>query len=649
MNTSRTLSGADLHGGHIYGCSLTHRTSRQLTSQLSWQELTADMYLHFIAFAALLSPVTIEAALYSDPAQLPKGKAYDYIVIGSGPGGSPIAARLSEDPSVNVLIIEAGPTGFNYTNIEVPGIVPYLQPTSPFDWNYTMVPQPGLNDRSFPFSRGKVLGGCTAINWMFWVRCAQDDYDGFARVSGDDGWSWKSMLPLWNKIERLVPPLDHHNTSGEINPSIHGKNGAINISVHNAPYPTDDPVVRAAQEVGGDFRLMEDYNSGDPLGLAWFQGSIGNGIRNDAATAYLAPALSRKNLDILIKTQVTKLVQTGFQDDKPVIRGVTFAQSRTAPAFALNATKEVILAAGAFNTPQLLLLSGIGPASDLSLLGVPTIIDHPNVGQNLTDQPLVPLHYGAAQKQDDVYTNLARNATFFHESLDEWETERRGIFTNAANNHLGFFRIPANDSVFEGQPDPSAGPTAPHLEFIPVPGTFSFLGPTPLAGYYTLFAVVLLTPTSRGSVTLLSTDPFTQPVINPNFLDTAFDIAALRHGIRAAHNFSRAHAWDGFLTGRAMSWALVDVEVDADVDEFTRESAITIWHPTGTAAMARCGTPAEVGGVVDPDLRVKGVEGLRVVDASVFPFVPAGHPQAVIYAFAERAAELIKSGHRACS
>ncbi|KAI9062483.1 GMC oxidoreductase [Trametes sanguinea] len=607
------------------------------------------MSLHLLAFVTLLSVGTIHAALYGDPAHLPKGKTYDYIVVGSGPGGSPIAARLTEDSSINVLVIEAGPIGFNYTNTEVPGLVPYLQPTSPFDWNYTVVPQPGLNGRVFPFSRGKVLGGCTAINWMFWVRCAQDDYDRFAHITGDDGWSWKSMLPLWDKIERLVPPLDDHNTSGEIDLSIHGENGAINISVHNAPYPIDLPVVRAAQEVGGDFRLNEDYNSGDPLGLAWYQGSIGNGIRNDAATAYLMPALLRTNLDVLIETQVTQLLQTGVQDRKPVFRGVQFAQSRTAPTFTLNATKEVILAAGAFNTPQLLLLSGIGPTSDLSLLGIPTIIDHPNVGQNLTDQPIVPLHYGAAQKQDDIYTNLARNTTFFQESLNEWETERRGILTNAANNHLGFFRIPANDSTFDGQPDPSAGPTAPHLEFIPLPGTFTFLGPTPPAGYFTLFAVVLLTPTSRGLVTLSSSDPFAQPVINPSLLDTAFDIAALRHGIRAAHNFSHAQAWDGFLAGPALTWALVDVDVDAEVDEYARESSIMIWHPTGTAAMARCGMPQEVGGVVDPDLRVKGVEGLRVVDASVFPFIPAGHPQAVIYAFAERAAELMRSGYRACS
>ncbi|CDO69332.1 Aryl-alcohol oxidase [Trametes cinnabarina] len=457
------------------------------------------MYSGFIALAALLCAERVHGTLFSDPAQLPAHKTYDYIVVGSGPGGSPIAARLSEDPSVNVLIIEAGATGFDFQNVEVPALAPDLQPSSPFDWNYTIVPQPGLNGRAFPYSRGKALGGCTAINWMFWVRCARDDYDKFADITGDKGWSWNSILPLWNKIERLVPPQDGHNTKGEIDPSIHGTHGAINISVHNAPFPTDEPIIRAAEEIGGDFHPIEDYNSGNPLGLAWFQGAIGGGVRNDAATAYLVPALSRKNLDVLIQTQVTKLVQTGVQGGKPVFRGVQFAQSKSAPTHSLTAKKEVILAAGAFNTPQLLLLSGIGPSSDLSKLGIHTIVDSPSVGKNLSDQPVVPLLYGAAQEQDDVFTNLARNQTFFEQSLSQWQTKRQGVLTNAANNQLGFFRIPSNDSVFDGQPDPSPGPTSPHLEYIPFPGTFAFLGPLPPTGFFAPSVVVLLTPTARRS------------------------------------------------------------------------------------------------------------------------------------------------------
>ncbi|KAI0333805.1 alcohol oxidase [Cubamyces sp. BRFM 1775] len=597
--------------------------------------------------ALTLATTSTWAALVTDPALLPNGNAYDYIVVGSGPGGSTVAARLSEDPSVNVLVIEAGPTGKDALELEVPALVPDIQSGSPFDWNYTIVPQPGMNLRTLPYSRGKVLGGCSAINWMFWVRCPQDDYDKIADITGDEGWSWISMLRFWQKVERLVPPVDGRDTTGEVDPAIHGTRGAVNITVPNVRFPTDKPVISAAKEVGGDFQFIEDYNTGNPLGLAWLQGATGNGIRNDAATAYLNPALSRPNLDVLVETQVTRLIQTGVSEDKPTFLGVEFAQSSSSPRYTLNATREVILAAGSINTPQLLMLSGIGPSAQLSSLGIPTTVDLPDVGQHLVDHPVITLVYNASAPGDDVFTNLNRNETYAGEALSEWQTSRSGILTNAANSQLAFFRLPEDDSIFETVPDPSSGPTSPHLEYIPLPGLFPFLG-IPPTGYYTLTAVVIETPTSRGNITLSSADPFAHPIINPNLLNTPFDIAAARHGIRAVDRFMSARAWDGFVTGPTPGTGIagVDLSSDEEVDAYAREHSLTIWHPTSTARMGACA--GGDGSVVGPDLRVKGVEGLRVVDASVFPFVPAGHPQAMIYAFAERAAELIRSGHRAC-
>ncbi|KAH9893446.1 alcohol oxidase [Cubamyces lactineus] len=609
------------------------------------------------AAALALTATSTWAALFTDPALLHKtGEAYDYIVVGSGPGGSTVAARLSEDPHVNVLIIEAGPTGKDALQLEVPALVPDIQSGSPFDWNYTIVPQPGLNSRTLPYSRGKVLGGCSAINWMFWVRCAQDDYDKIAEITGDEGWSWTSMLRFWQKVERLVPPVDGRDATGELDPVIHGTRGAVNITVPNVRFPTDKPVIDAAKEVGGDFRLIEDYNDGNPLGLGWLQGANGHGIRNDAATAYLNPALSRLNLDILVETQVTKLIQTGISKGKPTFLGVEFAQSSTSPRYVLNAAREVIVSGGAINTPQLLMLSGIGPSAHLTSLGIDTVVDLPDVGQHLVDHPVITFAYNVTESRDDVFTNLNRNQTYADEALREWQTSRSGIMTNAGNSQLAFFRLPANDSIFETVPDPSSGPTAPHLEFIPlvrivfaspVPGLFPFLG-IPPTGYYTLSAVVVETPTARGNITLSSSDPFTYPIINPNLLGTPFDIAAARYGIRATARFMSAHAWDGFLAGPtpALGLAGVDLSSDAEVGAYAREHALTLWHPTSTARMGACA--GKDGSVVGPDLRVKGVEGLRVVDASIFPFVPAGHPQAMIYTFAERAAELIQSGHRAC-
>ncbi|KAI0333807.1 FAD/NAD(P)-binding domain-containing protein [Cubamyces sp. BRFM 1775] len=403
------------------------------------------MFTNLLAAAVLAFATSTHGALFTDPALLPPGKTYAYVIVGSGPGGSTVAARLSEDPTVNVLVIEAGPTGKDALEIEVPALAPSIQTGSP------------------PLSPALLSGQ----KWMFWVRCPRDDYDKIANITGDDGWSWNFNVAILGK-ERLVSPIDGHDTTGQVDPAIHGTQGAINITVPNSRFPTDGPIINAAQEIGGDFQLIEDYNSGDPLGLGmrlryaetWLQGANGNGIRNDAATAYLAPALSRPNLDVLVETQVTKVIQTGTNGSKPMFRGVEFAQSRLftrGPAYAcfaaaryvMNATEEVVLAAGSINTPQLLMLSGIGPSSQLSLLGIPTIVDLRDVGQHLADQPVITMTYNAKNRTDDVIANLARNETYLYESIHEWETRRRGVMTNAANNQLAFFRLPSNDSIFE--------------------------------------------------------------------------------------------------------------------------------------------------------------------------------------------------------
>ncbi|KAI0675774.1 aryl-alcohol-oxidase from pleurotus Eryingii [Trametes maxima] len=605
------------------------------------------MSLALSTFILVACIVATRAALYTNPADIPFWKTYDYVVVGSGPGGSAVAARLSEDPRVNVLVIEAGVRGKGVVEIDMPLLAPYLLPSSPFDWNYTTIPQPGLDNRNISYNRGKVLGGSSKLNWMAWTRGPRDDYDRFAKYTGDEGWSWDSILPLWQKIERLVAPVDHHNVTGEVDPSIHGLHGAVNISLNGARFPTDRPLLDAATELGGEFGPVVDNNAGNPLGLAWAQCSIGGGSRHDAATSYIEPILSRHNLDVLVGTQVTKLIRTGHDGDHPVVRGVQFAQSRSGehcgPKHFLTAAREVILSAGSVNTPHLLLLSGIGSRSDLESFGIPSIINLPDVGQHLIDHIAVSVPFAAAKPEDDALSDLARNATYLNETLAEWQTERRGIGTNSVLGIIQFLRIPETNSIFLTHPDPSSGPTAPHIELLPKPGTYPFLGPVPSEGAFTLFTAALVSPTSRGSVTLSSNDPFTQPLINPNFLSTAFDVAALRYAVRSVQRFVSASAWKGFITGPTLGFE--DVHTDDEVDAWARQKAFTVWHPVGTARMAGC-EAAE--GVVNPDLTVKGVKGLRVVDASVFPFIPAGHTQAVVYAFAERAAELIKNGRSSC-
>ncbi|TBU21897.1 GMC oxidoreductase-domain-containing protein, partial [Dichomitus squalens] len=451
--------------------------------------------------------------------------------------------------------------------------------------------------------------------------------------------------------ERLVPPRDGHNTTGEIVPAINGTRGALNISVYNAPFAQDPLVIETTQELPTEFPSNEDMNSGYPLGIGWMQGTYGNGMRSSASTAYIEPVLSRPNLDVLVETTVTKPIQTGEASGTPIFRGVQFAMfhaSFSAPKYAMNVTREVILSAGAVNTPQLLMLSGLGPSKTLSSLNIKTIVDLQDVGQHLTDHPFLPTLFGLVNPDDDILESLARNATFANDLIEEWASERQCVLTDSTDNHVGWLRIPDDDSIWTTEQDPNSGPTAPHFEFLFVPGFVLETETAPTTGSFFTLLTVLVSPSSRGSVTLASADPFAKPVIDPNFRDTTFDVYAIRTAVRSAARFAAARAWNGFLTGQAGPFANVDVGSDEDVDAWARAQSWTIWHPVATARMGTCAQTVGNGAVVNPDATVKGVQGLRVVDASILPYIPAAHPQAVIYTFAERIADFIKSGQLIC-
>ncbi|KAI0061203.1 aryl-alcohol-oxidase from pleurotus Eryingii [Artomyces pyxidatus] len=593
--------------------------------------------MFFFLLAALAVPPVL-ATLYTDPSQLPTTRRYDYIIVGAGAGGSVVANRLSANASTKVLLIEAGPTDDVLPTIAIPFLCTTLAPNTIVDWNYTTVSQPGLNGRSIAYPRGKVLGGSTSVNYMVWTRGPSSDFDRYATATGDSGWSWSSVSAIAKNIENLVPPADGHDTTGQIDPSIHGTSGPVKISIQGYPTDLDSRVFATTTELP-EFPFNLDTSSGKPLGISWSQFSVGGGVRSSASVSYLQPVLSRPNLDILVNTQVTKVVQTGTQRGVPVFRGVQFAANSTSTRFALNATLEVILSAGAINSPQLLMLSGIGPAAHLSSVGINTIVNISDVGQNFQDHVVLTnvFNVNATFTQDDI----ARNATLLNADLAQWEQYKNGQFAAAPTTQIGWGRLPSNSTIFKIHADPSSGPNSPHYELQWAVRIPSFVQPTPPTGHFMFMSSNLVTPTSRGSLKLASSNPFDFPLIDPGLLNAPFDIATIREAVKAVKRFMAAPAWKGYAVSEYANTNFATSITDSQIEEYARQNAATVFHPAGTAAMS---PRSATHGVVNPDLTVKGTVGLRVIDASVFPYVPAAHPQFHVYVIAERASQLILAG-----
>ncbi|KAI9435471.1 aryl-alcohol-oxidase from pleurotus Eryingii [Lactarius indigo] len=519
--------------------------------------------------------------------------SYTYIIVGAGVGGSVLANRLSANPKNRVLLIEAGPSDTVDPFIPIPFLATTLAP-SVVSWNYTTVPQTGLGGRSIAYPRGRTLGGSTSINFMVWTRGPASDFDRLAQVTGDSGWSWNSLRSTLIGVETLVSPPDGHDTTGEINPAIHGSNGPVKISVQDRT-ALDCRIFNTSSQLA-EFPFNKDYE-------------LWKSTRN------------RSNLDVLTNTQVTKVVQTGTRGGLPIFRGVQFAQSAYGPLFSRNATKEVILAAGAVNTPQLLMLSGIGDSTQLSQFNIRTIVNLPDVGKNMQDHVILSNVFSV----NSNFTNddIGRNATLFLNDLAQWGQSHTGPFASTATSEIGWLRLPKNATIFKTVNDPSSGPQAPHYEFIFANEFASFVDSPPTTGHFMTIASNLITPTSRGSITLASANPFAAPNIDPALLNSNFDIFTIREGVKAALRFAAAPAWRDYVIGPF--GALAGAKTDAQIEAYARNHAATVFHPFSTAFMS---PNSSSHGVVNPDFGVKKTVGLRIVDASVLPYVPAAHPQA---------------------
>ncbi|KAL0568097.1 hypothetical protein V5O48_013897 [Marasmius crinis-equi] len=591
--------------------------------------------------------------LFTDPKGLQS--EYDFVIVGAGTAGNVIAARLSENPEFRVCVIEAGGNDEGNTAILIPFTAPGNIKNASLIWNFTTVPQKGLDDRVLSLERGRVLGGssslresCSTISvsslidfvsdldFMTWTRGSRDDFNRIADVTGDPGWSWNALLPYILKAENFTAPADHHNTSGEFDPRFHGHNGPLLITLPGFPSDVDPRILGITESDPSHFPYNLDMNDGDPLGIGWVQSNTGLGQRSSSATAYLHPALNRPNLDVLIGWQVTRLIANGRdQDGRPDLRSVELAESSAGPRSVIHASKEVVLAAGAINTPQILLLSGVGEKEKLTALGLEHHVHSAGVGKNFQDHPLLGVQWFA--NSTTTLDNLIRNVTLVDQLIEQWSENRTGPLVDVGSNLIGWSRLPHDSPILKRYGDPSAGVTAAHIELYPFNGFFSFATPAPTEDFFFSMVTIIASPASRGTVTLASSDPFHFPAIDPAYLTHPQDVAIAVEGIRLAQRFTSQPSWSQYLLGLFGPSEISSA--DDPLIEYARKEITTLWHPCCTAKM---GNKTDKNAVVDAHLMLKGAAGVRIVDASVFPYIPAAHLQAPIYAIAERASDLIK-------
>ncbi|KAG6907258.1 hypothetical protein DXG01_009678 [Tephrocybe rancida] len=604
----------------------------------SWFDTSPDVMRGLLNSAALYVVLSLStrfgaSAIVEDPADLPSG-GFDFIVVGGGTAGNIVANRLSENPKVSVLVIEAGGSHEGIEDLKIPFYCARLTPATRWDWNYTTTPQVALNGRSFPFQRGYVLGGSSSVNTMAYTRGSSDDYDRYANITGDPGWSWNNIQKYIQRFERWTQPADQHNTTGQFDPSAHGYIGVTSVSLSGYPLDTDKRILEATSQLPEEFPYNQDLNAGKPLGVGWCPSTINNGERDSSATSYLSPdVLRRRNLYVLVNSQVTRILVTGTKNGKPDFRNVEFTCSGGCGVrHTLTAKKEVILSAGVVGSPFILLHSGIGNSSELSGVGIKPIVHLPSVGRNLSDHTVSPNLW--LVNSTSTLENWVRDPAFAANALSSWRDNRTGPFVDIPITQVGFIRVKDDGNLFAKYGDPSAGLDSPHVELVINNG---IAGKTvPPTGNFFNIGVVVVTPFARGSLVLNSSDPLEYPIIDPAYLKSDLDMFLMREGIRSAQRFATAPAIKEYV-GQAV---YTPGTTDEELNDFIRSNGTNLHHPVGTAAMSS--KDADYG-VVDPDLRVKGISGVRVIDASVLPFIPSGHTMAATYIFGERGVDLVKS------
>jgi choline dehydrogenase len=521
---------------------------------------------------------------------------YDYIVVGAGSAGCVLAARLSEDENVNVLLIEAGPPD-TLDNIHIPLGVASLVRTA-VDWDMWTGHEPHCDGRRVYLPRGRTLGGSSSTNAMVYIRGNAADYDGW-RDAGCDGWGYDDLLPYFKRSE------DNERGASEY----HGVGGPLSVSDGRHPNPMMDAVVEAGIQAG--LTANDDFNGQSQDGMGHYQLTQRRGRRCSASVAYLHPALARPNLTVECNVHVERVVFDG-------LRAVGVEGKRLGETLRFGCQREVILSGGTYNSPQLLMLSGIGPAEHLASRLIMPIADRPMVGRNLQDHVQL---WGMWRSDAAVSLASAMAPENVEANLIEFETNGSGPFTSNLAEVGGFAKS-------------SGDLAAPDLQIHAIPGMLSEDPPFGDAEHGIAIGVCLLTPSSRGEVFLASPEPTAKPHIMHRYFADEDDVRRMEAGVALVMEIARQQALAPYCSHPEQ---VPTSGAEADVRAFMRRHAQTLYHPVGTCAMG-AGDEA----VVDTELRVRGVEGLRVVDASVMPTVPRGNTNAPTIAIAERASDLIR-------